>query len=392
MQKEETSPELRLILECCRYEPKPGTLHRLLRECLATCYPGQENVCWEKLIFYAYNHGVSPLVYRALMAHTPDMIPPEITGQMKLLQRRIAYRNMLMSAELLRIVKLLGEHGIKTLAFKGPALAQSAYGDITLRQFRDLDLLVGKAEALRAVALLERDGYQPEIVLKGRQKEAFFAAVNVIGLDKPPHELRIETHWELLSKNYAVHWDMIPLWSRARSVDINGVSLPVPSPTDHLLYLCVHGSKHLYQRLEWVNDVDRLVRAGPGPDWPGLFALAHEMGVVRMVHLSLWLCRELLALPLPESILLAIEKDRTACELGRRIVSMQSGRVGKSYGTFRLLWRMRERLRDRLRFAVCGLLLPKFDDFALVVLPKYLFFLYPAVRLYRLSAKYRKRG
>jgi len=146
-----------------------------------------------------------------------------------------------MTAELLRLMKLLEKNGIDALAFKGPALAQLAYGDITLRQFGDLDILVGKTQARRAISLLEADGYVPEIQLSGSRKEAFFASVNVIGLSKPSHGIRIEVHWELLSKNYAVFWDMRELLSRPQHVTINGIKIPVPSQTDHLLYLCIHG-------------------------------------------------------------------------------------------------------------------------------------------------------
>ena len=51
---------------------------------------------------------------------------------------------MLMSAELIRIMKLLEKNDIKALAFKGPVLSQMVYGDITLRQYVDLDVLIRK--------------------------------------------------------------------------------------------------------------------------------------------------------------------------------------------------------------------------------------------------------
>ena len=49
---------------------------------------------------------------------------------------------MLLTSELIKIMKLLEENDIKAIAFKGPTLAQLAYGDVTLRQYVDLDLLV----------------------------------------------------------------------------------------------------------------------------------------------------------------------------------------------------------------------------------------------------------
>ena len=383
------SPELTFLIACCRAEPSQDDAD-LIRSYLPHITDHRA------LLAASLRHGVLPLVYKAVKKLSDEgrvAAAEELTEAFKTVYMQIAQRNMLMTAELLRLMKLLEKNGIDALAFKGPALAQLAYGDITLRQFGDLDILVGKTQARRAISLLEADGYVPEIQLSGSRKEAFFASVNVIGLSKPSHGIRIEVHWELLSKNYAVFWDMGDLWSRPGHVTVGGSRVPVPSQTDHLLYLCIHGSKHVYERLEWITDIDRSVRMSP-PDWERLLGEAEKKGVKRMVLLGLWLCRELLSLPLPEAILTRMDRDKTAGKLGRKIIAMQFGHAetrGRRYGTFGLLWCMREKFSDRLRFTLYGLLLPKFDDFRYLALPRPLIFLYPVVRLFRLTTKYFKR-
>jgi hypothetical protein len=42
--------------------------------------------------------------------------------------------------------------------FKGPALAVQAYGDLSLRQYDDLDLLIHEADVPRAYQLLIANG------------------------------------------------------------------------------------------------------------------------------------------------------------------------------------------------------------------------------------------
>jgi hypothetical protein len=382
-------PELPFLIACCRAEPTGDDIDLILAYLSHTTDV-------QIPITAALQHGVIPLVYQSLKQLSENNLlgtENELLTSSKDAYIQIAHRNMLMSAELLRIIKLLEDNGIKALAFKGPALARQAYGDITLRQFGDLDILIQKEHALKTVALIEREGYAPEIILSGRKKEAFYASVNVIGLEKVSHGLRIEVHWGLLSKNYALTWDQDTLRSHAHHVVINGKEVPLLSPEHHLLYLCVHGSKHLYERLEWINDIDRIVRATPELDWRQLFSEAENMGIVRMVFLSLWLCRELLALHLPADINTKVDGDKTACALGQHIVGMLSGKTphGKTYGTFGMLWQMRERFSDRIRFALYGLFSPKFDDFKFLALPKPLLFLYPAVRLFRLITKYFRR-
>jgi len=45
---------------------------------------------------------------------------------------------------------LLEENGIEALTFKGPALAQMAYGDTSLRHYSDLDILIRKEQPKQA--------------------------------------------------------------------------------------------------------------------------------------------------------------------------------------------------------------------------------------------------
>ena len=90
------------------------------------------------LISLADKHGILPLVYKSIKeiaAQNENAIPPAFLAELKALYMRISQRNMLMSAELIRIMKLLKENNIEALAFKGPTLSQMAYGDITLRQY-----------------------------------------------------------------------------------------------------------------------------------------------------------------------------------------------------------------------------------------------------------------
>jgi hypothetical protein len=384
-------PELQFLIACCRAEPTGDDIDLINTMLVGGAF--EPNT----LLKLAGSHGVIPVVYKTLkhLADANLLNAPEadLLASFKNAYLQIARRNMLMTAELLRVVKRLGANGIGALAFKGPALARQAYGDITLRQFGDLDILIRKELAPRAISLLEEDGYVTEIALRGNKKRAFCASVNVIGMEKASNSVRLEVHWELLSKNYAIAWNKDALWSHARNVVINGKEVPLLSPEYHLLYLCIHGAKHLYGRLEWISDVDRTVRANPGLDWKFFFSEAEEMGVLRMVLMSLWLCRELLTLHLSEDVNSNIDRDKPAGELGRRIAAMLSGKTqsAKAYGTFGMLWRMRERPSDRIRFALYGLFAPKFDDFKFLALPKPLLFLYPAVRIVRLTAKYFRR-
>ena len=268
-----------------------------------------------------------------------------------------------------------------------------AYGDITLRQFGDLDILIRQKDRLRMMDLLLKENYIPEIDLQEQTKETFFNAVNVIAFFKPSTGVRIEVHWELLSRNYAIEWEESKLWGKQESSSINHREIPVLRLEQLLLYLCAHGAKHLFERLEWICDIDRSIRENPDIDWTYLLDEADNMGLKRMLFLGLTLCEELFALKLPDTIKEKIEKDKVLPNLISKIIEInfsKSEQDERSYSTFGLLLSMRENLSDKLRFTTRGLFAPKFDDFLFIQLPKHLAFLYPLVRPYRLLTKYFK--
>jgi len=384
------SPELRFLIACCQAQPDPDEISLQMKS---------EKVKmknWEEIVSLAARHGVLPIVYKTLktLPTTHYPLPTDILQKLKTAYMSIAHRNMLMTAELLRIMKLLQENGIDALAFKGPVLSQMAYGDITLRQYGDLDILIKKESRFRAMEVLEAQGYRPEIMLRRTTREFFFNAVNVMGLIHPSNGVYVEVHWELLSKNYAVVWQERDLWKEIEEIEINGDTVATLSSHQHLIYLCIHGAKHLFERLEWICDIDRSVRSHTTLDWEALISQADRMGVKRMVCLGLSLSRDLLGTPLPELIIKEITWDNTLHELQEKIIQTGfadvSGRV-KSYGTFGLLWQMRESLRDRIRFLWRGMFAPKFDDFVMIQLPGKWAYLYPLVRPLRLILKYFKR-
>lgn len=370
------------LINCCKTDPTAPDIEQIQAHLTQLDKPQFADV-----LRLSRLHAVLPLVYHAIETHAADKLSRENRAELKQSYMRIVAQNMQMAAELLRILNLLKEEGIPALSFKGPALAQLAYGDITLRQYCDLDILIKKSDIRRSIAILEADQYIPEIVLAA-SSEAFFNCVNVIGLGKI---IRIEIHWELLSKNYAIDWREEFLWETLDTTAINGIAVPVLADKVHLLYLCAHAAKHLFERLEWISDIDRFIRSKPDLSWAELFEDAQNTGIERILLLSLYLCHTLFASPLPENIKAKILKDHTVKALGQHINDVHfstSGLQGKSYGRFSLLWRMRENFSDRIRFSYRAVFAPKLDDFKFVELPRHLVFLYPFIRPFRLFSKY----
>lgn len=391
------SLELAFLIACCKTNPSEEDtefIHSYLSR-ISNAPSGSALGVHESLITAASQHGILPLVYKTIKNVSKSHYSLEhLLTALKSAYSQIARRNMLMSAELIRIMKLFENNGIEALAFKGPALSQSAYGDITLRQYGDLDILIKRSDISPMINLMRVEGYVPELALDTKMKETFLNALNVIGFYKSTTNVLIEVHWELLSKNYAIHWNENALWDQKReSAVINGTGIPVLPFEQQLLYLCVHGSKHLFERLEWICDIDRSIRVNPDINWQHLLKEAEKRGIKRMLFLGLALCEQFFALELPDRIRNEMGKEKALPKLISKVIGInfsETSEKGKGYSTFGLLWSMRENLSDKLRFTWHGLFAPKFDDFNFIQLPKPLTFLYTIIRPFRLVTKYFK--
>ncbi len=384
-------PDMLFLISCCRSNPREEDINLIHTHIVDHKSP-------TTLIDLSFKHGVLPLVYKTLQNISVDYKHQHQNNHFDTFLHafqtqyiHIAQRNMLMSAELLSIMKLLKVNDIEALAFKGPTLSQMAYGDITLRQYGDLDILIKEVDHPKMMDLMLKENYIPEIDLKEEDKETFFNCVTVIGLHKEVKNIRVEIHWKLLSKNYAIEWEEESLWQNKKSTKINHKEVPVLCSEQQLLYLCTHGAKHLFERLEWVCDIDRTIRSNSDINWIYLLSEAEKLGIKRMLLLGLALSQEFFKSELPKTIQQKIKEDRAVPKLLSKIIEISFSETlqeGKNHSYFGLVWKMREHLSDRIRFAWHGLFAPQFDDFIFIKLPRHLIFLYPLIRPYRLAVKY----
>jgi hypothetical protein len=161
-----------------------------------------------------------------------------------------------------------------------------------------------------------------------------------------------------------------------------------------LLFLCLHGFTHFWERLSWIGDVAALVSSDREIDWKLLLQTAKAHGALRVLLLGLWLSHDLLAASLPPDILNTIENDAVIKDVGREVEQQLFIETRNADGLFSeasLLLRLRERKRDQLRSAISLLGAPRSYDRMFVSVPESFSFLYYLIRPARLAAKYGKQ-
>ncbi|AEH38935.1 nucleotidyltransferase domain-containing protein [Halopiger xanaduensis] len=365
-------PEERLVVRCVRTAFEPDTD--------AVAIP-EDALNWDEVITITGKHGVSYLVLDAL--RTQDGVPPEAFEKLKAQAQRRSHRNLQMVQELVEVVRSFRNRGIRAIPYKGPVIAERAYGDIGRRDFGDLDLLVSRDALPKAKAALYERGYQPWYELTDAQEWVYDRVSRDYPLKHPSTATEIELHWQIVDRYFPTRLNFETVWSRRESLSIADSELPVLSPEDRLLMLCVHGTRHRWERLQWICDVAAYLRTRSF-DWETLDRRARSHRCERMVYLGLATAAGLLDAPLPDDVRQKIRSDPEIPGLRSHVY----GNLFSGKNNFRLKQyqsRTLDRNRDKVRLWLGGICTPTPADITAVSLPRLLAPLYVVVRWLRVS-------
>jgi hypothetical protein len=376
-------PEDELLLCCARTSIDAARAARI------KALLGQ-GIDWDYLIRTALRHGLMPLLYRNLKNTCPEAVPQARLDQLRAHFRYNILRSMSLSGELLKLLRLLEEHSIPAIPYKGPVLAVSVYGDVALRRFGDLDILVHKRDVLRAKDLLISLGYRPELCMNPAQEAAYLRSQCEYDFIHATSNFLVEIHWKILP-SYCFPLDSERLWEHLETVSLLGVEVPSLSAENLLLVLCAHGSKHRWERLELICAVAELLRVHQAMDWEQVIELADSSRSRRTLLIGLLLAHDLLDAALPEKVLQSGQADPTAVSLAAqvrgRLFRDDSSAPGplERFQFFRI--RTRERLWDRLWYGLHQVTTPGAREWKLLALPSALYFLYYPLRPIRLAGE-----
>jgi Uncharacterised nucleotidyltransferase len=350
----------------------------------------EQAVPWSSLFDLADRHGLTPLFYQTLSALEIE-IPPNELRTLRDSYHRNLHKALFLSRELIRILQHLAVLGIEVLPYKGLALAETMYGDIALRHSGDIDLLIHPQDLARVAAAVRDLGYSPHASLSPPEQRAYLRSGYELSFDGEAGPNLLEVQWALQPRFYAVDYDMTGIFERAVSVSVTGFATKTLSPEDSFLVLSLHAAKHVWGRLIWLRDIAQIV-AMPSLDWSWIEVQGRELGIARLLGVTLLLANKLLAAPIPQPAR-SFTGDSAADlveEIQAHIVHEEAFDV-ESLRYFRLMLRLRERRSDRLRFLARLALTPGPNEWKAVSLPAPLFPLYRLVRLVRIAARMARR-
>jgi Uncharacterised nucleotidyltransferase len=375
-------PEDELLVCCARTNATPRIV-----EHLRALF--RSKIDWDYFFKLARRHALVPLAYLQLDRHASDLLPAEVLQLLKRHYQENAARNLLLTAELCHLIKLLAASGIEAIPYKGPLLALFAYGDLSLRRFIDLDIMVRKSDVLRARELLLAEGYDVAKSLTLDQQQLLLRTQHNLQFTRHHRQLIVELHWEVASHLFASSVKADELWRDLTTVELNDIVVKTLSADDLLFSLCVHGSRHLWERLSWICDVAELIERQK-LNWPALVERAAKTDSERMFFLGLYLAENLLGATLPPGVKQRFESDERLESLARNIAKhLFNGPEhvpASSSEIFKYNFGVRNTWRSRARYFFF-MLRPTDEDLSAHKFPPGFAFAYYLMRPFRLMFK-----
>lgn len=253
------------VAACCCWPHTPDTGRNIERA-------AAEISDWDEAKQVAIRHRVSPLVHQAVK--DVSTVPEDFRAWAKRSAQAVAQHAMQLTRECIKIDGAFKTEGLQALHFKGPVLAQLAYGSVALKHSRDLDIFVKEDDVGAAAAILEATGYRvvgQDGPVSARQLAAMLRNFKDMGFVDPKGTL-IEIHWRF------VHFKSLLAGlekglHRQEVTVANAATLETFGSVQMLRYLCIHGASHHWYRLKWLADLSAFLNQLPSQERTQVIAL-----------------------------------------------------------------------------------------------------------------------
>lgn len=285
------SPEIIVLLHVCTVELTETKKSQL------ALFLTQYQLNWERLYTLAGWHRLTPFLYQMLQ-DIPD-IPENFLEKLRNECRISATDTLLKQHEYHQVAELLSGHGIDHITYKGVYLAEKFYPSGSLRICGDIDILVGPADAPKAIRLLQSHQYhlnQLHSKYWGHNEYSLLDDLPEVSLFKPffgnGNQFDIDLHWSIVCFNK--HYKSFTLSDFQAHSDFSA-ELQV------LLLVTHHGVTDVWQRIFYINDLYFLLK-DKTIDWAWLLQQLQLYGLERTFLVGLHWCRQIWDLPLPSFV------------------------------------------------------------------------------------------
>jgi len=252
---------------------------------------------------------ILPLLYHNLRALN---VQDAWQSRFKSVYRREWAHTQMVFQTMAKELRALHEAGIKTLALKGAPLTLLYYRDYGLRPMSDFDVLVPTAQRCAAMERLTRAGWYPRERSPSNLTDNVCAVRDGWNFENARRE-QFDLHWHVLleCRNQAMDDDF---WTRSIPLQIADIETRTLHPTDHLLFICLHGVRwNIVSPMRWIPDALMILRGAAAQiEWARLLALAEKFRLNLRLALALNYLNEQFQASIPTDFLQALNRIRVS--------------------------------------------------------------------------------
>jgi protein-L-isoaspartate O-methyltransferase len=351
------SPESDLIIRC-------AGLHETPRESNSLPPLLARISDWTSVLTLAQRHGVLSLLHRSLRDVSRGGAPLRVVDVLERWSARVTARHERLRAVRDQLLDRFAGCGIAVIPLRCARLGSSPV------ELIEIDLLVRRRDVSAAWDALVEHGVEPETVLG---VEPAWGSRYPLCARRflHPRGYAVSLEWDVADAALIHGPSIEDVWARAVPGDLEGHPCSRLELPDLLQLLCVRGTIKRWHRLAWIREVaDILAEADPA-ELEEALARARRCGARRALGLGTSLAGRLLGAPLPPRFT-DLPRDAPVIELGQDVLADLVAPSRPLHGPWhiaRFHLRSRERMRDKIRYAVRRAILPGADDVAALRLP-----------------------
>jgi hypothetical protein len=282
--------EVRLLLRCARWplaEPETAGIRSLA---------AAHDIDWKFFLSLCGHHRVTPLVYRAFSAAAVEA-PASVLAALKASVTENTLSVLRYLTEARRLCDLLQQAGVPVRVLKGVPLSQRVYGDPSVRDVGDIDLLIAPGMEETADRILLADGFRrndPSARLTPRRRQSWRRHGKDYTYRSDRDDFEIDLHWRLF-RNPAMPGNALADAGEGSGerMRLGETALAVLPLDRSFLYLCVHGALDGWFRFKSLVDLSVLWRGFPEEHRAALAGQARDYGVLPEMAAALKLAQVL---------------------------------------------------------------------------------------------------
>jgi len=338
---------------------------------------------WESFLAACDYHQVGPIVFHRFQGRVA--VPAQVLEHLRARFYHVSAYNHRLAMHLVQLFAEFEQRRIPCLALKGPAVAMAAYGDLSLRQYEDIDIMVHTEDVAKAVEMLMAGGFQP-----GRGQAERYKHLKLdheVTLTAPDNSYSVDLHWQLAPPYARVFGPAVrEVWLRAEHLQLPHGNVAVLNREDLFLALCQHGTRHRWWQLKWLFDVAELLRHSASMDWSRIEDILRTHPMARPpASLATLLARELLGIQVSPDVRKVLESSERTCIVAQGIRDEFLSRGQTNGNAYDTLLGLEQRPLVRAKYVAIEILFTITEkDLQFVRLPEGLRLLYYFIRPLRL--------